>query len=116
MKINTVFLIIVFATSLLLGFFIYNISKCPTNALALGIGSAICFFLTLIPAAAISVEDSRIQANLKVLSWIGVIILLIINLIFALTNSNITYYIITNGLLLLGFIAVAYSLTKAEQD
>ncbi len=114
MKINLVQTIIAIAISLLIAYALYNFHD-SENKILLGAGSFVFIAVTLIFTFGISFEKSRATTNIRVVSGIFFAIALISNLIFTFIKFSIPIYVITNGILLLVFILIAYSLNKAKQ-
>jgi hypothetical protein len=114
MKVNFVQTIIAIAVSLLIayGFFSFHESE---NKLLLSGGSFLFLAVTLVMTIGVSYELSRTTTNIRVVSGIFFAIALISNLIFTFLNFSVPSYVITNGILLLVFILIAYSINRAKQ-
>ncbi len=114
MKINLVKTVIAIAISLLIAFGFFSFYK-GENKFLLSSGSFIFLMLTLIMAVGIKFELSRTNTNLKVVSGIFFVIALISNIAFSFSKFSVPIYIIVNGILLLVFVFIAYSIFKAKQ-
>jgi hypothetical protein len=114
MKINFVQTAIAIAISLLIAYGLYTFYK-GENALLLSGGSFLFLATTLVAAIGIDFEQSRTNVNIKVVSGIFFVIALIDNIAFSFFNFSTAGYIITNGILLLLFILIAYSVNRANQ-
>ena len=114
MKINFIPTIIAIALSALVAYGCFSLRQDNFNNL-LGIG---CFVMMSIATAltlGLGFESSRTTTNIRVLSAIFTLIFLASNLIFCFISFSVPTYIITNGILLLIFILLTYSIAKAKQ-
>ena len=114
MKINFVQTVIAVAVSLLIAFGLYSIHN-GENKILLSIGSFIFLAVALIPTIGTNFQHSRTTLNIRVVSGIFFAVALISNLIYAFINFSIPNYVIINGILLLAFILIVYSIGKAKQ-
>ncbi len=114
MKIKTIPAIIAIAISLLISYGLYNF-HIGENKVLISIGSFIFFAFTLLFAIGISFELSRSSINISFLSWIFFFIALVSNLIFNFLVFSLPIYIVINGILLLIFVLIFYSIYKAKQ-
>jgi hypothetical protein len=114
MKINFVQSIIAIALSLLIAYGLYNFHN-GENKMLLSVGCFVFLFATLLITIGASFELPRTTANVKVVSGIFFVIALISNLVFTFIIFTPPIYVITNGILLLVFILIAYSINKAGQ-
>jgi hypothetical protein len=114
MKINFVQTIIAIAVSLLIAYGLYSFHG-SDNKLLLSVGSFVFLSVTLIISIGASFELPRTTTNIRVVSGVFFVVALISNLIFTFINFSVPSYVITNGILLLVFILIAYSINKAKQ-
>jgi hypothetical protein len=114
MKINFVQTIIAVAISILISYGLYCFHV-RENKMLLSTGSFIFLATTLWLTIAVSFEPPRTTTNIKIISGIFFAIALISNLIFTFINFSVPGYIIINGILLLVFILIAYSINEAKQ-
>ena len=114
MKINFVQTIIAIALSLLISYGLYSFHN-SENKMLLSAGSFVFLALTLIITIGASFELPRTTTNVKVVSGVFFAVALISNLIFTLIKFSVPSYLIINGILLLVFILIAYSINKAKQ-
>ncbi len=114
MKINFVQTIIAIAVSLLIAYGLYGFSV-SENKILLSAGSFVFLAATLVLTIGTSFEFPRTTTNIRVVSGIFFAVALISNLIFMFINFSIPSYVIINGILLLVFILIAYSINKAKQ-
>ena len=114
MKINFVETIIAIAVSLLIAYGLYSFHD-SENKILLSAGSFVFLATTLILTIGTSFELPRTTTNVRVVSGIFFAVALISNLIFTFIAFSIPSYVITNGILLLVFILIAYSINKAKQ-
>ena len=114
MKINFVQTIIAIAVSLLIAYGLYSFHD-SENKILLSVGSFVFLATTLILTIGTSFELPRTTTNVRVVSGIFFAVGLVSNLIFTFVAFSVSSYVITNGLLLLVFILIAYSINKAKQ-
>ena len=114
MKINFIQTIIAIAVSLLIAYGLCNFYD-SENKILLSVGSFIFLATTLILTIGINFEHSRTTTNIRVVSGIFFAIFLISSFIFTFFNFLVPTYVITNGILLLVFISIAYSINKTKQ-
>ena len=114
MKINFVQTIIAIAVSLLIAYGLYSFHG-NDNKLLLCVGSFVFLSVTLIITIGASFELPPTTTNIRVVSGVFFVVALISNLIFTFINFSVPSYVITNGILLLVFILIAYSINKAKQ-
>ena len=110
MKPNTFLIIISVLLALLIGYFVYNTAVGKDNDILCGIGATICFIATLVPMLGLKYQSGRLGTNIRVFSVLFFIIFLISNFCFAGFGIDIPYYVITNGILLLIFLAIFYKM------
>lgn len=114
MKINFVQTIIAIAVSLLIAYGLYSFHD-SENKILLSAGSFVFLAITLVLTIGTSFQLPRTTTNVRVVSGIFFAVALISNLIFTFISFSIPSYVITNGILLLVFILIAYSINKAKQ-
>jgi hypothetical protein len=114
MKINFVQTIIAIAVSLLIAYGLYSFHA-SENRLLLSAGSFVFLAATLVTTIGASFEFPRTTANIRVVSGIFFAVAFITNLIFTFIAFSVPSYVITNGILILVFILIAYSINKAKQ-
>jgi hypothetical protein len=114
MKINFVQTIISIAVSSLIAYGLYSFHY-GENKILLSAGSFAFLASALVMTIGASFELPRTTTNIRVVSGIFFAIALISNLIFSFINFSVPSYIIINGILLLVFILIAYSINKAKQ-
>lgn len=114
MKINFVQTIIAIAVGLLIAYGLYSFHD-SENKILLSSGSFVFLATTLILTIGTSFELPRTTTNVRVVSGIFFAVALISNLIFTFVEFSVPSYVITNGILLLVFILIAYSINRAKQ-
>ena len=114
MKLNFAQTIIAIAISLLIAYGLYSFHN-SENKLLLSLGSFVFLATTLIMAIGVNFEESRTTTNIRVISGIFFAIAFISNLIFSFLRFSTPSYIIINGVLLLIFVLITYSVNKAKQ-
>ncbi|WP_338410582.1 hypothetical protein [uncultured Flavobacterium sp.] len=114
MKINFIQTIIAIALSLLIAYGFYSFHD-SENKILLSLGSFAFLATALVMTIAASFELPKTTTNIRVVSGIFFVITLTSNLIFTFINFSVPSYVIINGILLLVFILIAYSINKAKQ-
>lgn len=112
MKINVVMLLIAIAISALSAFGFYSGNSNETYRLLITLGSGISLFVTLSGVLAFSSPHGG-SANIKIVSAIFFIIILVEQLIFSFVNISLAPYIIVTGILLLLYFLICYAITRA---
>ena len=115
MKINFVQTIIAIAVSLLIAYGLYSFHD-SENKILLSAGSFVFLATALVMTIGASFELPITTTNIRVVSGIFFAIALISNIIFTFINFSVPSYVIINGILLLVFILIAYSINKAKQQ
>jgi len=114
MKINLVQTIIAIAVSLLIAYGLYNFHD-SENKILLSAGSFVFLATALVMTVGASFELPRTTTNIRVVSGIFFAVALISNLIFMFLSFSQPSYIITNGILLLIYVLITYSINRAKQ-
>ena len=114
MKLNFVQTIIAIAVSLLIAYGLYSFHD-SENKLLLSLGSFVFLATTSVITVGVNFEQSRTTTNVRVVSGIFFSIAFASNLIFSFFTFSTPSYIITNGILVLIFILISYSINKAKQ-
>lgn len=114
MKINFIPTLIAIAVSLLAAYGLYSFNHGENNIL-IGAGSFIFIATTLTVTIGASFELPRTTTNIKAISGVFFALAITSNLIFSFIDFSVPGYIITNGILLLIFILIVYSINKAKQ-
>lgn len=108
MKISYFYLLLSFIAMASIGYLAYHIANTNNdhNDVIVGIGTAICVIATLGTGLSLSLENSRMNVNMKVLCILAFIILMVVNFCFAGFGVSMPYYVIIVGLLLIIFAGV----------
>lgn len=114
MKVNYVQTIIAIAVSLLIAYGLYSFHDSENKTLLCS-GSFVFLAATLAMSIGTSFDFPRTTTNIRVVSGIFFAIALISNLIFTFIFFSVPSYVIINGILLLVFILILYSIYKAKQ-
>jgi hypothetical protein len=114
MKINPVQTIIAIAVGLLIAYGLHSFHN-GENKMLLSVGSLVFLAATLTLTIGANFVNSRTTTNIRVISGIFFAIALISNLVFTFINFSVPSYVITNGILLLAFILIVYSIDKTKQ-
>jgi len=114
MKIKFVQTIIAIALSALITYGLYNFHN-GENQILLSIGSFVFLSVTLVLSIGVDFEKSRTTTNIRTVSGIFFTVALISNLIFNFISFSEPSYIIINGILLLIYLFMIYSIYRAKQ-
>ena len=114
MKINFVQTIIAIAVSALIAYGLYHFHN-GENQMLLSIGSFVFLSVTLALSISVNFEQPRTTTNIRVVSGIFFAVALISNLIFNFLSFSEPSYVITNGILILIYVLIAYSINRAKQ-
>ncbi len=114
MRINLIKTILALGISALIAYALYSFHE-SENKLLLSGGSFLFLATTLVLSIGTSFQLPRTTTNVRVVSGIFFALALISNLIFTFIAFSVPSYIITNGILLLIFILIVYSINKAKQ-
>jgi hypothetical protein len=115
MKANFIKAVIAICISGLISYGFYSFHD-SDNKLLLSIGSFVFLAITLLFAIGISFDNlPRTTTMVQVVSIIFFIVALISNIAFSFFNFTPPIYIITNGIALLIYALVAYSVSRARQ-
>jgi len=114
MKLNLAQTIIAIAISTLIAYGLGSFHE-SENKMLLSLGSFTFLSITLLTTIGINFELPRTTTNIRVVSGIFFVIAFISNVGFSFLKFSTQIYIITNGILLLTFISIIYSIYKAKQ-
>jgi hypothetical protein len=114
MRINIIPGLIAFLVSALLTFGFYSYSH-EGQKLLLTLGSFLFIFITLLFSIGIGYNESRTGLNIRAVSGIFFFIALASNILFTIIKLSVPAYIITNGIILLIFILIVYSVYRVNE-
>lgn len=113
MKIKIIPCIAAIILSGLVAFGFYTWCRCDSMNLLIAIAGGAVLLLTSCATLGISLSDSKMSINVKVLSGIFTCLFLVINIIFCcLTSFSIPLYAIINGVLLVVWLLISYGIAK----
>ena len=110
MKVNIFLTLISIILATLVGYLAYNVVSGGENDMVCGIGSGICFAVTLIPTMGIQYKSARLGVNIRVFSVLFFIVFAISHFCFAGFGVKMPYYIIVNGIMLMIYLAIFYKM------
>jgi hypothetical protein len=115
MKINFIFLLIAFAIASLAGYALYAGNRAETDIpLANALGGGISLFIVLAGRTAVSLTDGKgTNMNLRLLSGVFFIVILIEQIVFCFVPFKLPPYIIVTGLLMLIYALIAYGIGRS---
>jgi hypothetical protein len=112
MRVNVVLLIIAFGIAALAAFGFYAGNGDETYRWVITIGSGVGLFVTLEGIFVLSAANGG-SANIKVVSVLFFIAMLIENLVFSFTAVRLAPYVIVTGILLLLYALIVYGIYRA---
>jgi hypothetical protein len=115
MKINIVLTLIIIILSALLGYWVYSVAEADTHATLAGVLSAICLAIPLIFGFGVSYKTSAALVNVRTLSCVLFLLMLILHFYYAATGISMPYYILINGILICIYVAIVYTILKSKQ-
>ena len=110
MKANPFLTFISVMLAALLGYLAFNVANGEENDVICGIGSCICFAVTLIPTMGLQYESGRLSVNIRVFSSIFFVLFVISHFCYAGFGVKMPYYIIVNGIMLMIYLAIFYKI------
>jgi hypothetical protein len=116
MKLNFVMTLISLGIASLAAYGFYAMNGGELYVLLLTISSGVALFVTLTGWLGISFTGHGSTVNIRVVSGIFTVLFIISNLIFSFTRIIRAPYIIVNGILLLIYILIVYSLVKTFKE
>ena len=116
MKISAFPTVLMLIATAVISYLVYHIanSNSDPNDIVSGIGTGISVLLTLGCALGISFDDKRANINLKAWSIVAFLIMVIVNLFFAVLGVSMPYYVIILALLLVIHLWVVWKLSTVE--
>lgn len=115
MKINVVLSLIILVLSSLLGYWVYSVADTDIHATLAGVLSAICLALPLTLGFGVSYNTSASLVNIRMLSCVLFLIMLILHFYYAATGISMPYYVLVNGILICIYVAIVYAIVKSKQ-
>ncbi|MDR1893146.1 MAG: hypothetical protein LBQ61_00435 [Spirochaetales bacterium] len=116
MKINKILLLIALGIAALAGYGFFAANGDEAYRLVITFGSGISLFVCLAGLIAVTTPGRGSSANIKVLSAVFFILLLVENLIFTFVPFRIAPYVIVTGILLLVYVLIGYAVGKALEN
>ena len=115
MKINPITLSIAFAIAALAGYGFFAANGMESDIpIANALGGGIALFVTLAGTIAVVTTDAKGSTmNLRVVSALFFVIMVIEQVIFCFVSFRLAPYIIVTGLLLLIYVLIAYGIGKS---
>ncbi|MFM7671937.1 MAG: hypothetical protein ACKO6Q_05015 [Bacteroidota bacterium] len=113
MKVNIVPSLVSLGLSLLLAYGFYELGHEPTRLIHT-IGGGLFMLTALTFLIGVQFENPRTTTNVRTLSSVFFLTALLSHVLFSLTSFSISLYIITEGILIMIYILMVYSLSKAD--
>ena len=116
MKISAFPTLLLLIVAAAIGYLAYHLadSKADPNDTVVGIGTGVSILLTLGCVLGVSIENCRMNVNLKAWSITAFIVVTIVNLCFAIFGVTMPYYVIVLALLLVIHLWVVWKLSKIK--
>lgn len=113
MKISAFPTLLLLIVAAAIGYLAYHLadSKADPNDIVVGIGTGVSILLTLGCVLGVSLEDGRMNVNMKAWSITAFIIVVVINLCFAFFGVTMPYYVIVLALTLVIHLWVVWKLS-----
>ena len=113
MKISAFPTLLLLIVAAAIGYLAYHLagSKADPNDIVVGIGTGVSILLTLGCVLGVSIENGRMNVNLKAWSITAFIIVVVINLCFAFFGVTMPYYVIVLALTLVIHLWVVWKLS-----
>lgn len=113
MKISAFPTLLLLIVAAAIGYLAYHLadSKADPNDIVVGIGTGVSILLTLGCVLGVSIENGRMNVNLKAWSIPAFIVVTIVNLCFAVFGVTMPYYVIVLALTLVIHLWVVWKLS-----
>lgn len=115
MKLNIVPSIISAAFAGLIAYFLYITAEGDQQQLLLTIAGGLFSFLTLWGTMGYTLDEGRKAVNLKVCSGVFFIMVVAVEFVFACTGFSVPTFVIVNGVGVLLWFSMMYSLFRSKQ-
>lgn len=116
MKLNRYLTALAVVIAGLLGWFFYAIAEGYKNDVVVGVCGGLSLAATLVPIVGVHFEDSSKAVNSKVLAGVVFVLLLVVNLAFAIISVKMPYYLILTLLIVLIYICVLHAINTAKEQ
>ena len=93
-----------------------SLCECFQDNLLFPIGVFILLSIILLLALAVGFTWLRTMANVKILSWVFFALVLVLNVIYAHTGVAVSTFIISNGLIMLFYALIDYSISRNNKN
>lgn len=113
MKINTFTAFLAFCLATLVSYFLSSYQEI-NNKFILGIGCFVGLFISSVGTLALSFDYGRTTVLTKTTSAVFVILYLASQIFFANINFTLPTYLFVNGMLIIFFLIVLYSISKSK--
>lgn len=116
MKISYFYIVLSMIAMAILGYWTYCLahSNNDPNDVVVGIGTAICVIASLGPGISLSLDEARVNVNMKVLCLVAFIVLMVLNFCYAGFGVSMPYYVIILGLFLIAFAGLLKKMTDIK--
>lgn len=115
MKVNTFLTLITLVLSALLGYWVYSVAEADTHATLAGVLSAICLAIPSVLGFGVSYQTSAAIVNVRMLSCVLFLIMLILHFYYAATGISMPSYVLINGIIICIYLAIIYAILKSKQ-
>ena len=115
MKLATIPAIVAFGIASLCAYALYTFSPLAEVKLALSLIAGLVLFITLLFTVAVQTNYERTTMNVRFLSGVFFVGLLVLNGVFSFLFQRLAPSIIVNGIIVLLFLLIANGIMKAKQ-
>ncbi len=112
MKISVFPTILLIIATIAIGYFTYDLahSRSDANDMIVGIGTGVSGLITLGCVMGLSLKDERLNVNMKAWSFVAFVIMVAVNICFAMLGAIMPTYIIVISLLMVIHLWVVYKM------
>lgn len=117
MKISLFPALLLIIATVAISYLVYDIahSHSDSNGLIIGVGTGVSVFLTLGCVLGMSVEDDRINVNMKAWSIVAFIVIVVANFCFACLGFSMPCYFMVLPLILVTHLWVVWKLSVMKK-
>ena len=117
MKISVFPTLLLLIATAAIGFLAYHIAKSNTdpNDILVGVGTGVSVLLSLGCVLGVSLEDGRMNVNMKAWSMVAFVVMAVVNICYAGFGVSMPYYVIVIALMLIIHLWVVWKLLNIRR-
>ena len=117
MKLSVFPALLTIIVGIIIGYLSYHIGKSnlDSNDIIAGIGTSVSVILTLGCIIGVSINDSRINVNMRAWSIVAFVVTTIVNLCYAYFGISMPYYVIVIALMLIIHLWVVWKMLNIKR-